>query len=150
MTVQTSAGASLAVSVATPATEDQAGYEALSWTDVGEISDLGEFGPVYEVVTFNNIASRVTRKFKGTVNYGTQDVQLGADPTDAGQSILFEGADGTEIDTVHSFRVTLQDGTDYYFQSKIFSFATTVGAANNIVSASASLEIESQVIRVDV
>lgn len=148
MTVQTSAGATLAVVAAQPATEDQAGYEALTYTNVGEISDMGAFGAVYELVTFNDIGSRKTRKFKGTVNYGSMQLTIGRDPSDAGQTVLIEGTDGTEIDTVHSFKATLQDGEVQYFQGKLMSYDTQVGAANNIVSANTTVELDSTIIRV--
>lgn len=148
MTVQTSAGATLAVVAAQPATEDQTGYEALTYTSVGEISDMGAFGATYELVTFNDIGTRKTRKFKGTVNYGSMQLTLGRDPSDAGQTVLIDGADGAEIDTVHSFKVTLQDGSVQYFQGKIMSYETQVGAANNIVSANTAVELDSTIIQV--
>ena len=44
MTVRTSAGTTLKVSASTPATFDATGYNALTMTVVGEVSDLGEFG----------------------------------------------------------------------------------------------------------
>lgn len=147
MAVQTSAGATLEVVAAQPATNDLAGYQALSFTNVGEISDMAAFGAQYELVTFNDIGSRTTRKYKGTVNYGSMQLTLGRDPADAGQAILIEGADGTEIDTTHSFKATLQDGEIQYFQGKIMGYDTQVGAANNIVSSNCPVELESTILR---
>ncbi len=39
MTSQTAAGSSLAISVASPATTDGAGYAALTFTDVGQVEN---------------------------------------------------------------------------------------------------------------
>lgn len=56
MTVYTSAGSTLRVLAAAPATFDPTGYNALVMTLVGEITDLGEFGREYALVTFTRIA----------------------------------------------------------------------------------------------
>ena len=42
--VQTSAGTTIAISAVLPATDDAAGYAALTWAAIGEVTDLGEFG----------------------------------------------------------------------------------------------------------
>ena len=71
MTVRTSAGTTLKVSASAPATFDKAGYSALTFTAVGEITDLGEFGREYALVTHNPVGTRGTQKFKGSFNEGT-------------------------------------------------------------------------------
>ena len=146
--VFTSAGTTLAVSANAPATYDTVGFQALTFTDVGEVTDMGEYGPTYEVVTHNPLNTRRTVKRKGTVNDGAISMQIGRDPTDAGQVILIAGVDGAAKDTVHSFEVTLQDGTIQYFTGQIYSYTTNVGSANNIVSASVTVEIDNEIVEV--
>jgi hypothetical protein len=85
MTVKTSAGSTIAISAATPATFNAAGYGALTFTTIGEVTDLGEFGRDYALVTHNPIATRGTVKRKGSFNEGTMDMKLGLDTDDAGQ-----------------------------------------------------------------
>jgi hypothetical protein len=138
MTVRTSAGSTIAISASQPATYDQAGYEALSFTTIGEVTDLGEFGRDYALVTHNPIATRGTVKRKGSYNPGTMDVKLGLDNDDAGQ-ILAKAASLSDND--HSIRVTLQDGSDYYFQAQVMSFKPNVGSVDNITQASMKLEL---------
>tara|TARA_R100000541_G_scaffold30953_4_gene39908 strand:- start:7685 stop:8131 length:447 start_codon:yes stop_codon:yes gene_type:complete len=148
MTVQTSVGTAYAVSAAEPATYDQAGFAALTWTDVAEVTDLGEYGATYEVVTHNPLATRRTVKKKGTVNDGALAMQLGRDPSDAGQVLLIAGVDGVARDTVHSHRITHQDGTIQYVTGQIFSYTTNVGSANQIVGASVTVELDNGIIEV--
>ena len=49
MTIESVAGTTLKISASTPATYDGTGYAALTYTTVGEVTDLGEFGRVYFV-----------------------------------------------------------------------------------------------------
>ena len=146
--VFTSAGTAYAVSAASPATYDQAGFAALTWTDVAEPTDVGEYGPQYEVVTHNNLTTRRTVKRKGTVNDGALTLVLGRDPADAGQTLIMDGVDGANKDVVYSHRVTLQDGTIQYFTGQIYSYTTNVGGANQIVSASVTVELDNQIVEV--
>ena len=146
--VFTSAGTTLGVVAAEPATYDQAGFEALTFETVGEITDMGEYGPEYEVVTHNPLDTRRTVKRKGTVNDGALTMQLGRDPSNAGQTILIAGVDGAARDTIHSFVVTLQDGTKQYSTGQIFSYTTNVGSVNQITGASVTVELDNQIIEV--
>ena len=84
MTVRTSAGTTIAISASTPATFDEAGYLALSFTTIGEVTNLGEFGREYALVTHNPVGSRGTVKKKGSFNEGTMSMTLGLDTDDAG------------------------------------------------------------------
>lgn len=89
MTVFTSAGTVFKASAAAPATYNAAGYAALTMTDVGEVSDLGDLPErVYEVVTWRNIANRGESKAKGGYTLGSQTITIGIDPDDAGQALL--------------------------------------------------------------
>lgn len=146
--VFTSAGTTYAISAAEPATYDSVGFAALTWTDVAEVTDMGEFGATFETVSHNPLATRRTVKRKGTVNDGAMSLQLGRDPSDAGQAILIAGVDGAGIDIVHSHRATLQDGTIQYFTGQIYSYTTNIGSANQIVSAAATVEIDNKIIEV--
>jgi hypothetical protein len=88
MAVRTTAGSTLKVSASAPATYNTAGYAALTWTSVGEVTDLGEFGREYTLVTHNPINNRITQKFKGSYNEGKMSLKLGLDTDDAGQVLM--------------------------------------------------------------
>ena len=90
MTAQTTAGTTLEMKVDTsPATYTEAGFEALTGLlTIGEITDAGEFGRQYNLVTHNPIGDRRTVKKKGAYNDGQMTLQLARDPSDTGQAGL--------------------------------------------------------------
>jgi hypothetical protein len=146
--VFTSAGTQYAVSAASPATYDEAGFVALTYTDVAEVTDMGEYGPTYEVVAHNPLSTRRTVKRKGTVNDGALTMQLGRDPSDAGQALLIDGVDGANIDVVYSHKITLQDGTIQYVTGQVYSYTTNISTINTITSASVTVELDNKIIEV--
>ena len=140
MAVRSSAGTTVSISAATPATFNEAGYEALTFTAIGEVTDVGEFGREYALITHSPVATRATTKLKGSFNEGSISLTFGFDDDDAGQALL-STASGS--DDNYSFRVVLQDGTTYYFQAQVMSFKTTVGGVDAITGGTATLEITS-------
>jgi hypothetical protein len=144
MAVQTSAGSTIAMGSA-PATYDAAGYGAVSYTTIGEVTDIGEFGAAYNLVTHNPVGNRQTKKFKGSYNNGSIQLQMAFDKADAGQDAL---ASARDSDASKAFKVTLQDGTILYFAGKVMSFIIQVGSVDQILSATATIELDQNVIEV--
>lgn len=138
MTVRTSAGTTIGLSASAPATFNATGYDALTFTSIGEVTDLGEFGREYALVTHNPLGSRGTVKKKGSFNEGTMTLQLGLDTDDAGQ-VLAKTASLADAD--YSFKVTTQNGDIYYFQAQVMSFKVGVGSVDQITSATITLEL---------
>lgn len=140
---QTSAGSFLSVSATLPATYDAAGFSALVWTDVGEITDLGEFGREYNLVTHNPLKDRRTVKRKGSYNDGSITLQMARHVTDAGQLLLQEAQDD---DASYAIRITFQDSTEAYASAQVMSYKTTVGSVDQITMATTVLEIDNDII----
>lgn len=138
MAVRTSAGTTLRVSAAAPGTFNSAGYAALTFTAVGEITDLGEFGREYALVTHNPVGNRSTQKFKGSFNEGTINLSLGLDTDDAGQILL---KTASNADTAYSFEIVTQNTDKYYFQAMVMSFKVGVGSVDSITTATVTLEL---------
>ena len=138
-------GGFLSVSAAAPATFDADGYVALTWTEVGEASEVPEFGAAYSAVTFTPLKTGIVNKFHGELNYGSITIPLGYDSSDAGQAILLAAlASKDEI----SFRETRSDGTIRYIMGKVMSFprGQSVGSVNmascNIEFTRADVEVD--------
>lgn len=138
MAVRTSAGTTIKLSAGAPATFNAAGYAALTWTTIGEVTDLGEFGREFNLVTHNPLGSRGTVKKKGSFNEGSITLQLGLDTDDAGQ-ILAKTAHLSDND--YSFEIATQNGDKYYFQAQVMSFKVGVGGVDQITAATIMLEI---------
>ncbi len=138
MGVQTVAGAIVSISASTPATFDSAGYAALTLTAIGEISDAGQHGRVYNVVTHNPIGSRGTQKYKGSFNEGQKVLTVGIDDDDAGQTIAIAALDS---DSDYSFKVEYQDGSIDFFQAKVVGFQKSMTGVDTMLTATLTLEI---------
>ena len=135
--VQTLVETTISVSATLPATYDAAGYGALTFTAVGQVTDWTAGGQVYNVVTSNPIAQRSTDKYKGTYNNGADTITVNRDDDDAGQVIILAALTD---DADYAFEVTYQDGTIDYFTGKVVSFDTVAGGADSIVQKTISLE----------
>lgn len=140
-----SAGTTVAVSASLPAADTATGFGALTYTDIGEIVNTGDFGAQYETVTHVPLADRIVYKFKGSVNYGSLDLQMGRVPSDAGQTILVAAL---ASDNDYSFEVTLQDGTLIYFKGKVMSYTTNVGNNSAITGSTCTIELTSATVEV--
>lgn len=143
MTARTSAGTSIAIGPA-PSTNDEAGFDAVSYDTIGEITDAGEYGKVFALVTHNPLATRGTQKFKGSYNNGSITLQLAIDEVDTGQIAAFAAL---ESDDSFSIRVTKQNGSIDYFTSQVMSFTTQVGSVDSIEGGSIQLEIDNDIVK---
>lgn len=101
MAVGPAAGSKLFIGNAAPANPATDTY-----TEVGNISNMGEFGPTYSPITFDSLGNRLTQKFKGQRDAGNMQITLGRSPSDAGQALLVTARD---LDFDYNFKVTLND-----------------------------------------
>jgi hypothetical protein len=138
--VETVAGTVISIAAEQPVTFDEAGYEdtGMDWTAIGEITDGGEHGREYALVTHMPIASRGAQKFKGSFNEGSKTLQLALDNDDAGQ-VIVQAAVLSDDD--YSFRVVYQGGDVDYFQAKVMSFKRAASSVDSMRSASITLEL---------
>lgn len=142
----TSAGTTVGISASLPTTEDNnvtTGYPSLTFTAIGEITEAGEFGRQYNLVTHLRLGERRTVKRKGSFNDGQMTLQLARVTSDSGQALLVTALDS---DNDHSFEVTLQDGTALWFKGQVLSYTTNVGGTDQITGSTVVVEITSDII----
>ena len=135
---QTASGATLGISLTPPATHDVTGFDAVTFKNVGEITNIGEFGKEWALVTHNPLATRGTKKGKGSYNNGTLSPSLALDPSDLGQIDMKTALDS---DDPAYFSITLQDGTVYYLTGLVMSFKPNIGGVDDVVTASTNIEL---------
>lgn len=138
MASMTSAGSSIAIGLA-PATNTLVGLQAVSYSPIGEVTNIGSFGKKFNTVTHNPLANRQTIKRKGSYDNGTINLEAAYDNADPGQILLRTASDS---DDSYSIRVTMQDATTFYFTAQVFSFDTSVGGVDDITSIACDLEID--------
>lgn len=145
MSVMTTAGSTFGLSASLPATYDATGFNALTYTTVGEITDLGEVGREYNTVTHSPIGNRRTQKIKGSYNAGSMALQMGRDYTDAGQTMLQAALNS---DNAYSIRVVLQSGKKLYFTGLVSSYKTSMGGVDQITGLNVNIEVVSDIVEV--
>lgn len=152
MTVNTASGAKLFIGGTTP-TSTLVAFAALTWVEVGEIEDLGEFGDESAQVEFTALSDARVRKLKGPRNAGSITVVTGDDPLDTGQ-IAMEAAEASPL--AYNFKVTLNDArtvggtnSNHYFRGKVFSKRRNVGNASNVVKRTFTVGVDTAVLATD-
>lgn len=153
MSIFTASGAKLFIATTTAIPANLAAYQALVYTEVGEVEDMGEFGDESEQITFTALSDARTRKLKGPRDAGTMTIVVGDDMLDDGQ-IAMEAAEASPID--HIFKVVLNDAitvggdpSEHYFHGKVFSKRRNVGNASNVVRRNFAIGINSDILSTD-
>jgi hypothetical protein len=145
---QTSTGIKLRVATGIPATQDQPGYEAMTWVEIGEIVDLPEYGPSVQVVESNPLKTGVTEKFPGFTNYGSLAIGMELDAADVGQIALEAALPVAGVKSPQSFHIEYSATLSEYFFGSIFGNTRTPGSNNSMVGSTVATEIDSVVTRV--
>lgn len=144
-----SVGTVVAVSSALPATYDSTGYAALTFSSVGELQELPEFGAEQALATHTPLATGIVEKRGGSVDFGEVTLPIALTGTDAGEGVLQTKSEGAVTsDKRASFKVTLPTGDVLYFVGLVRSFTRSVGNADAIAMASSIVSITSAVVTV--
>lgn len=144
MAFETVAGSTIGLSTAAPATYDAAGYGALSYTNTGEITDLGQgLGRAYNTVSHSPIASRQVVEKKGSYRLGTLELMMAWDMDDAGQDIARAAALN---DSILSVKITKQGGHIRYFTAQVSEFVESFGTVDNVVQGKMTLMLQRDIV----
>lgn len=144
MTIQSAAGSSISISTTSGvATVDLPGFTAKTYSTIGEVTSIPAFGKTYNLISHNPIATRYTKKLKGSYNNGSVSIDYAKDPVDAGQILLTTASNS---DASYCYRVILQDGNTYYFTAQAMSNTLEVGSVDSIIKGVTMLEIDSEII----
>lgn len=135
------------------ATDSAAEYAALTWVEVGEVTNFGEFGAQYAEITHTPVGNPTVQKFKGSLNQGTISLTLGRVPVDAGQEDLRAALASYDS---YDFKIELNDKpagvsakpTTFYFPGKVMSYTTSIGGPDQVVTATANIGIDGDIIEV--
>lgn len=150
MAVDTTAGTKISIGPANSVANDQAAYEALSYTLIGEVENMSEFGDATREVTFTALSDRRVRKFKGSRDAGTLQLTMGNDESDSGQAALVTAETS---DDEYAFKVEGPDDsgttpTIYYFRAKVMSARIVPGDVETIFRLRSDLGINSAIVEV--
>lgn len=139
-----SAGAIVSISAGVPATIDAAGFGALAYTVIKDITDVGMVGPEASIILHSPLAENVTYKIKGTVNNGSCDLK-GAKPSaaDPGHDLLKAAVASPNS---YAIKIALINGSFIYFQTKVTSYKTNIGNNGQLVGMESKCEVDGGVV----
>lgn len=140
-----SVGSKVSISAGVPATDNVAGFGALSYTEIKELTDIGMIGPESAVILHNPVRENVTYKLKGSRNNGALDLKGARAPTDPGQALLIAAENAT---APYAMKVELQNGTILYFQVLVMSYKTSIGGQSQITGFEAKAEVSGSIFTV--
>ena len=147
----TSAGITIAAVEGVPSTFDKAGFSVMPFVDIGKVSNIPAFGPTVQVVESNTLATGITEKYVGFVNYGSVAIEADYDDEDLGQELVSDAVTTTDpsFGKDFSFDLTYPNGSKRYWVGRFFSATESPNSANSMVSTSMNVEINSPILKVD-
>lgn len=139
MTIETMAGTTLAISAGVPATYNEAGYEALTYTEIGEITDVGTHGKTHAETKVNTLGSAGVQKIKGSFDLGNKSVKLAVSSDDSGQVLVMTALDSYAN---YAFKQVYQNGDIDYFSAKVMSAVTEGGTPDVVRGLTVGLSVD--------
>lgn len=117
--LHTLSGATIAISGTVQNSDlDQSGFEALSYTQIGNVGSIGAYGNDTNIVTYNTLDRQVQQKQKGITNAGDPAIEVARDDDDAGQ-VAMAAAGAISSRDSYAFKVTKQDGAVQYLRGLV-------------------------------
>lgn len=144
---QTAAGSKIFIGGSNP-TADPADLTAeTSWTEIGEVTNIPEFGKSFTKIEHKPLNDRSTYKFKGGFDGGSLNLDIARAPSDAGQAACILAL---EDDGSYNFKIEFNDQpvgasatpTTIAFMGKVFSYTTNLGNRDGIIAAKMMIEID--------
>lgn len=146
MGIQT--GANVAVSIGTTTVAaNQLAYEGDTYTAIGGVESLSEFGDSSAEVTFTGLTDARVQKLKGSRNAGNMTISMAFLGTDAGQAALIT-AEADNTSSNYNFKVEFSDGEVRYFSGQVASVVESVGGADSVVMLNCEVRINTPLIKV--
>jgi len=131
-----------------------ADFTAQAWKEVKKWTQMGPIGPAAQLITSDIIGEEYTKKAKGTRNNGSMQNVFDVDNLDEGQIALL-AAEQTRNN--YAFRVVLNDApvagtapapSERLFIGLVMSAQEQGGGANTVQALNATVEINSNIVRV--
>lgn len=111
-------GTALKIAVGKPATEDQTGYGALTWVDVGGVVSIGERGDNVEDISEPTLTDGRNEHFGGLKDGGEVSMPIKHIEGDAGQAIIVPNGGSN---TTYSFQEVDIDGEAHFYFGRLGS-----------------------------
>lgn len=137
----TVANSKLFITTAAPTVAEGAGAAAafalLTWVEVGQITNVGSIeGREYSTATLSTVGDGQDREKKGSFKLPNAEFECAWAADDAGQ-ILVKAA--SKNNSVPSFKLEDQDGTNNYFTAQVSKYTRSGGGSNDALKGMMTL-----------
>ena len=109
-----------------------------TYTEIGMIESIGEFGPEANTGSFTPIGTGLAGKYMGTTDNGEVQLTIAKTTTDTG---LTELISAQKSDDPLAYKIELSDGTAYTFNGLCRSCRVNVGSGDDAVKITATIAI---------
>lgn len=146
MAISTAATTKLYASATLPTTLDEVGYEALTWTPIAEINNVGQVGGNFQMVEHRPVDTGLVVKLPGSRNEGTAEIVMAK----------HAGADVTLLQTAFKNRARIALKIEYpaalggnaYTTGYVTSNVVTIGGSDNIIELRTTFDLASELLEV--
>ncbi len=147
MAIYANAGTRLYVSSDLPATNTQAGFEAVGivWDEVSNVGNIGIPFDSFAEVSYQTLAGRRTQYAKGSIDPGSLTAEMAYDPENDGQIMLM---DAHASDNAYSFKAVYTSGEIRYVQAKVFGMDQPAGGNDDVIVLNMSARPTDAVVKV--
>jgi len=139
----TSAGTKIFLSERLPSDLSIDEFDILPYTEVGEVSDISEFGKAQDVLSYYKVGSDDPVKIKGNRSFNGFTLTMAAYRENEGQALLYEALQSKNS---YSFQITVPEPDVYYFTAYVVEYNVNIGGPDQIVSSTMSLALTSDLI----
>lgn len=127
---------------------DQAQFEALAYTAVGNVGSIGAYGNDTNILSYDTLDRKVTQKQKGLTNAGDPPIEVARPKSqDPGQTALAVSGAVDSRDS-YAFKVTKQDGSTNYLRGLVTGPVAQNGRNEDFDIDMYTLALTQEVIRI--
>ena len=136
------------VSSTEPATQDPAGFAALTYTKVGVLLTFPVVGGTADITSSDPLETGQRCKSQGVIDWGQLPLESLYVEGDAGLEIMHQGLNGTFKGQDMAYKGTYPNGAIRYYRGFVSASTETVGSASDNIMSGVQVEINYEPIRV--
>lgn len=153
--VLTGAGTRVYIGSVNPNADESALIAESTWKEIGEVTNIPQYGKTYTKVEHKPIASRGVVKIKGSFDNGSLALDLARVPGDEGQAACRLALND---DRPFNFKIEFNDNpgdgspdapTTQLFAGKVFSYTTNIGQVDSVIAAQLTIEIDGEILEIE-
>ena len=143
-----SIGVVFSVSITAPATQDAAGFAALTYTKVAALLSFPSFGGVAGVISNTPLETGKECKSQGAINWGSIPLNGLYTEEDPGHLIMLSGFSGANQGDDLSYELVYPNGAIRYLRGFVSTYTENPGDSGTNMMMDTAIELNFEPIRV--